>query len=156
MSSISNLKSCPRVPKLLVSLHRSLGRCLKVTLRTCAPTNSTCVDGAEQRVKHAQTREWGPPSVPAEWSFYNKSGWLLTNSFQFKCLLRIARDHLSSYYHVVQCLVSVGALALLSLDVFSNYGAGDPCQQLLDLEYDDCLCFRVGAKRTWHLNSKKF
>ena len=53
---IENFKSCLRVPKLRIWLLRGWGRCLKVTLQTCAPENfCSCLWGDEQTVKHAQT-----------------------------------------------------------------------------------------------------
>jgi hypothetical protein len=44
-----------------------LGRCLKVTLKTCVPENFyLCQWGAERRVSRAQTRGRGPQSAQAE------------------------------------------------------------------------------------------
>ena len=68
-------KSCPRVSKLWIWPLRGWGRCLNVAFQICAPTNFRwCRWGAERRVERAQTREQGPPSVPAEIikSFYQK------------------------------------------------------------------------------------
>jgi hypothetical protein len=49
------LKSCPRVPKLRIWLLSGWGRCLKVTLQTCAAENfRSCRWGDERTVKRAQ------------------------------------------------------------------------------------------------------
>ena len=54
------------------------GRCLKVTLQTCAPENFRSHRwGAERRVSRAQTRERGPPSAWAE--FYGSFGFDVVN-----------------------------------------------------------------------------
>jgi hypothetical protein len=53
-------KSCPNVPKLRLSFLRGWGRCLKVTLQTCAPGNfCSCRWWVERMVLRVQTRERG-------------------------------------------------------------------------------------------------
>jgi hypothetical protein len=55
------LKSCPRVPKLKIWIRRSWGRCLKVTLQTCALENfRLCRWGYERTVKREQAVKEDP------------------------------------------------------------------------------------------------
>ena len=60
-------KSCPRVPKLRTWLLRAWGRCLKVTLQTCAPENfSSCRWGYERTRQACADGERGPQLAWAE------------------------------------------------------------------------------------------
>ena len=61
-------KSFPRFRKLWIWLLRGWGRCLKVTLLTCAPKQFCwCRWGEEQPHSACTDGERGPPLVPAEW-----------------------------------------------------------------------------------------
>ena len=54
--------------------YEGLGEDFNVTLQTCARKNSAGIlMGAKWRVKRAQTRERGPPSEPAEFSYNPKN-----------------------------------------------------------------------------------
>ena len=60
-------KSCPRILKLQIYVRRGWGRCLKVTLQTCAPENiCSCWWGDERTCQACADGEQGPPFAGAE------------------------------------------------------------------------------------------